>query len=161
MFRLNPDWYCAVLFMSLDTVQQHHLTHAIKSVDLYLVISAEHLKKKKKRKPPKKPKNKQTVLLTVTALDFLVNACLNKEQQCSFSVSLFNSSYKWKEKNPTTHSQRKISNILLGIIFFSLCSGQRGQRDQSQLRIVISISKYSYLEILTSYLEQQVSFTSS
>lgn len=158
MFRLNPDWYCAVLFMSLDTVQQHHLTHAIKSVDLYLVISAEHLKKKKEN--PKNPQ-KQTVLLTVTALDFLVNACLNKEQQCSFSVSLFNSSYKWKEKNPTTHSQRKISNILLGIIFFSLCSGQRGQRDQSQLRIVNSISKYSYLEILTSYLEQQVSFTSS
>lgn len=97
----------------------------------------------------------------MTALDFLVNACLNKEQQCSFSVSLFDSSYKWKEKNPTTHSQRKISNILLGIIFFSLYSGQRGQRDQSQLRIVNSISKYSYLEILTSYLEQQVSFTSS
>lgn len=160
MFRLNPDWYCAVLFMSLDTVQQHHLTHAIKSVDLYLVISAEHLKKKKEN--PKKPqKQTNSVLLTVTALDFLVNACLNKEQQCSFSVSLFNSSYKWKEKNPTTHSQRKISNILLGIIFFSLCSGQRGQRDQSQLRIVNSISKYSYLEILTSYLEQQVSFTSS
>lgn len=160
MFRLNPDWYCAVLFMSLDTVQQHHLTHAIKSVDLYLVISAEHLKKKKEN--PKKPqKQTNSVLLTVTALDFLVNACLNKEQQCSFSASLFNSSYKWKEKNPTTHSQRKISNILLGIIFFSLCSGQRGQRDQSQLRIVNSISKYSYLEILTSYLEQQVSFTSS
>lgn len=160
MFRLNPDWYCAVLFMSLDTVQQHHLTHAIKSVDLYLVISAEHLKKKKEN-PKKNQKQTNSVLLTVTALDFLVNACLNKEQQCSFSVSLFNSSYKWKEKNPTTHSQRKISNILLGIIFFSLCSGQRGQRDQSQLRIVNSISKYSYLEILTSYLEQQVSFTSS
>lgn len=160
MFRLNPDWYCAVLFMSLDTVQQHHLTHAIKSVDLYLVISAEHLKKKKEN-PKKTLKQTNSVLLTVTALDFLVNACLNKEQQCSFSVSLFNSSYKWKEKNPTTHSQRKISNILLGIIFFSLCSGQRGQRDQSQLRIVNSISKYSYLEILTSCLEQQVSFTSS
>lgn len=68
----------------------------------------------------------------MTALDFLVNACLNKEQQCSFSVSLFNSSYKWKEKNPTTHSQKKDIKYFIGHhIFLSVLWPEGTERPKS------------------------------
>lgn len=68
----------------------------------------------------------------MTALDFLVNACLNKEQQCSFCVSLFNSSYKWKEKNPNNPQSKKDIKYFIGHhIFLSVLWPEGTERPKS------------------------------